>query len=428
LTLSFESNIVPEIKNPKSKAALWRRPMSVRQSAELLAREFLFCILSTANRCAHFRVVLKVVILALLGTAVSSAALAAVRAPQPPKSCSVPAGAVRVNTVAQLQSELAKTAPRDIAIAPGNYAPATVLKPAAAHRLWGTNANAVTIRAGFTFVGAGKPGFAVRCVTLDVTQPNRADQRSGTAIIHSSRNWTNLTVADSRLLGNKKIGRAIFVEAPSGLKVERVEIRGFTQDGIRVKNGSGSVSLRDLDIRDIERPGPATYNGKAEAGIYIDKAATIERVRVRNAYWMGIGAYDHDITIRDLDVDNSSVGVYVEHFTHRLVLENFYIGRSVTKGVNFEWDNPQQYSGAPTSVDAVVQDGVIEAFRIGAAVNEGQKNPTIRRVTFRNQCGAAIIGYRPRSTGEVYVNNNYSGIKASAQEVSTKPPNAMKCS
>jgi hypothetical protein len=374
-----------------------------------------------------------VVVVALFGTGASPAAFGrsstsqTVLPPQPPRSCNIPPGAVTVRTATQLQSELAKKTPQDIAIPPGDYAPSTVLKPAAPHRLWGTHANDVTVRAGFLFTGAGAPGFEVHCLTLDVPNVNKADRRSGTAIINSARRWTDITIADSRLLGNGKVGRAVFAQVPNGLTVERVEIRGFTRDGIRAKTGSGRVILRDLDIRDIERPGPATYNGTAEAGIFMDTAATIERVRVRDAYWMGIGTYANDITIRDLDVDGSIVGVYLEHYTHRLVLEYFHIGPDNKKGINFESENPARYKGGPTTVDALIQDGVVEAHRVGAAVNDGQKNPTIRRVTFRGQCGAAIVANRPRSTGEVYVDNDFSGIRPGAVEMTSKHSNAFKC-
>jgi hypothetical protein len=285
----------------------------------------------------------------------------------------------------------------------------------------------VTIRAGFLLAGPGAPGFEVHCLTLDVSDARKVARTAGTAIIHSARRWTDITVADSRFLGNMKIGRAIFAQAPEGLTVERVEIRGFDTDGIRVKGRSGPVVLRDLDIRDIELPGPKDRRGRAEAGIFMDNAGTIERVRVRDAYWMGIGTYADDITVRDLDVDGSIAGVYLEHYTHRFVLENFYIGPDNKKGINFEWDNPRAYGGKPTTVDALIQDGVIEARIVGVAVNDGQKNPTVRRVMFRGQCGAAIVGYRSRSTGEVYVDNDYSGIKRNAFEVTSMHYNGLKC-
>ena len=375
---------------------------------------------------------LQVAVVALFGTGASSAALgdsagsATVLPPQPPRSCEIPTGAVTVRTVAQLQSELANRKPRDIELAPGKYAPSTVLRLAAPHRLWGRHANDVTIRAGFLLAGPGAPGFEVHCLTLDVSDARKVARTAGTAIIHSARRWTDITVADSRFLGNMKIGRAIFAQAPEGLTVERVEIRGFDTDGIRVKGRSGPVVLRDLDIRDIELPGPKDRRGRAEAGIFMDNAGTIERVRVRDAYWMGIGTYADDITVRDLDVDGSIAGVYLEHYTHRFVLENFYIGPDNTKGINFEWDNPRAYGGKPTTVDALIQDGVIEARIVGVAVNDGQKNPTVRRVMFRGQCGAAIVGYRSRSTGEVYVDNDYSGIKRNAFEVTSKHYNGLK--
>jgi hypothetical protein len=142
---------------------------------------------------------------------------------------------------------------------------------------------------------------------------------------------------------------------------------------------------------------------------------------------MGIGTYGNEIAVRDLDVDGPLHGVYLEHYTHGFTLENFRMGPANMRGITFEWDDPQRYSGTPTTVDALIQDGVIEAYRIGAAVMDGQTNPTIQRVTFRQQCGAAIVGNRPRSKGEVYIDNDYSGIRASAERITSKHPNTMKC-
>jgi Right handed beta helix region len=332
-----------------------------------------------------------------------------------------------VRTAAQLQQELARTNPQDIELAPGDYKPARALKLGAPHRLWGKHANEVTIRAGFLLTGAGKPGFQIRCLTLNASEANKVDQRSGTAILAPTRGWTNVTVADSRLIGNLKINRAIFSRISKGLTVERTEISGFNWDGIRIK-GSGPAVLRDLHIQDIHLPGPKTRGGRGEYGIVlVSSAATVERVRIRNTYWAGILTDAHDLKLRDLDIDASQVGVYVEHYTHRMLLEKFRMGPGLGRGVNFEWDDPRRYSGAPTSVDATIQDGLIEAYRVGVAVMNGQKNPTVRRVTFRNQCGAAIVGNRQRSTGELYVDNDYSGIDEGAAEVTSKHWNSMKC-
>lgn len=386
-----------------------------------------------ATALERFGTMVKVTLVALVaagaGTAVfaPSPAAAGVAAPQPLRGCQIPAGAVTVRTADELKNELASKKAHDIAIAPGDYAPSKALKTAAPHRIWGSHANAVTIRAGITFAGPGAPGFEVHCITFDVSQSNKADKRSGTSIIYSVRKWSDITIADSRLLGNMKIQRGIFALVPQGLTVERTEVRDFMRDGIKIKQGSGRATLRDLVISNIERPGSATYGGKGEAGLGIDSAVTIERVRIRDAYWMGIAVNDHDVTVRDLDVDGSLHAIYLEHYSHRFTLSDFHFGRGNQRGVTIEWDNPKKYGGKPTAVDTLIQDGVIESYRIGAAIMHGQVNTTIRRVTFRNQCGAAIIAHQPRSTGGVYVDNDVSGIKPGAYEMTTKHPNTMKC-
>jgi hypothetical protein len=369
-------------------------------------------------------------LLAAILTIISSPAAAQVEAPKPLRSCSIPANALPVNTTAKLVEALGRTSPIDIEIAPGDYKPSRAITVKAPHRVWGRHANDVRVHAGFILAGAGKPGFELHCVTLNATAANKVDQRSGTAILAPVRSWTNVTVTDSRLLGNLKINRAIVAHVSRGLLVERTEIRGFNYDGIRLKGNAGSspAVLRDLQIADIYLPGSGTRTGKGEFGIAIlSDGALVERVRIDNAYWGGILARADDITMRDLDVDKALAGVYFEHYAHRALLEWFHFGPGVQRGANFEWDDPIRYSGAPTTVDAIIQDGLNEAYRVGVAVMDGQKNPTVQRVTFKNQCAAAIVGNRPRSTGEVYVDNDYSGIDPGAHEVTSKHWNSTKC-
>ncbi len=369
-------------------------------------------------------------LLAAILTIVSSPATAQVEAPKPLQSCSIPANALLVNTTAKLVEALGRTSPIDIEIAPGDYKPSRAITVKVPHRVWGRHANNVRVHAGFILAGAGKPGFELHCVTLNATAGKQVDQRSGTAFLAPVRSWSNVRVTDSRFLGNLKINRAISAHVSKGLVVERTEIRGFNYDGIRLKGAPGGspAVLRDLQIADVHLPGKGTRTGKGEYGIAIlSDGVLVERVRINNAYWAGILARADDITMRDLDVDNALAGVYFEHYAHGTLLEWFRFRPGVQRGANFEWDDPIRYSGKPTTVDTIIQDGLNEAYRVGVAVMDGQKNTTIQRVTFKNQCGAAIVGNRPRSTGQVYVDNDYAGIDPGAYEVTSKHWNGMKC-
>jgi hypothetical protein len=349
-----------------------------------------------------------------------------VRPPEAPRSCHKPRDAILVSDVEELQAALADSVPQDIWLADGTYSPSSPLAPKAAHRLWGSHANNITLRAGLNLGSKWGEisGFEIHCLTLEVTDESLVHKN---AILSIWGSYTNTGVYDSRLVSDFTVGRAINASKTNGLHVERVEIAGFNADGIRIRSDGGDPAvLMDLDLQDIELPGPDDRNGTAEAGIFMKGKGIIERIRVRNAYWMGVGVYAHDVVLSDLDIDGSRSAIYLEHYSHRAVVKRFHFGSANQRGMTFEWDDPDRYSGQPTTVDAVVQDGVIEAAQIGVAVMDGQVRPTVQRVIFRGQCGAAIIGNRQRSTGEAYVNNVYL-VAADAHRVTSKHPSDLRC-
>jgi hypothetical protein len=347
--------------------------------------------------------------------------------PEAPRSCQTPTSAVMVSNVAQLEAALGQTTAQDIWLASGTYSPSSVLTTRAAHRLWGAHADAVTIQAGVNLGSnwGGISGFEIHCLTFEVVDASLVHNN---AIVSIWGSHDHVGIFDSRLISDFSIGRAVNSSKSNGLHGERIEIAGFNSDGIRIQNDGGEPAvLTDLDIRDIELPGPDDRDGTAEAGIFMRGKGRIERVKIRAAYWMGIGTYADDLVIRDLDVDGSLHAVYLEHYTRRLLLERFYFGPDNRTGITYEWDDPQRYSGAPTTVDTIVQDGLIEAYRVGIAIMDGQLNPTIRRVVFRNQCGIAIVAGRARVVGEVLKDNDFLGIRSNALAVASTHPNTMKC-
>jgi hypothetical protein len=360
-----------------------------------------------------------------------------VQPPALPRACEAPAGAIRVSTVSELGAAMAQTKPRDILLTDGTYAPAAKLLPAAGHRLWGSHASRVIVLAGIALVGKGanKVGAQINCLTIDVRSASKAANISGTANVHVSGNFRDVRIADSVLLGNRVINRGIFAQRVDGLVLERVVVRDFNLDGIRAQPLSRThvanppMTMRDLDIANVARPKPGSSTGKAEAGIWFGNRGMIERVRIRNAFWSGIETVTNaiDITIRDADIDGSGHALYIEHYTKRLLLERFHFGPKNGRGVTLEWDDPKRYSGAPAGEDNTIQDGLIEAYRVGVAIMDGTKGTTVRRMTFRNQCLAAIVAGRPRSKDEVLEDNDFSGIDAGAATVSSKHPNTSKC-
>jgi hypothetical protein len=93
-----------------------------------------------------------------------------VRPPEAPRSCHKPRDAILVSDVEELQAALADSVPQDIWLADGTYSPSSPLAPKAAHRLWGSHANNITLRAGLNLGSKWGEisGFEIHCLTLEV--------------------------------------------------------------------------------------------------------------------------------------------------------------------------------------------------------------------------------------------------------------------
>ena len=170
-------------------------------------------------------------------------------------------------------------------------------------------------------------------------------------------------------------------------------------DSIRVK-GNGPAVLRDLVIQDIHLPGPGTRGGKGVRPRPPEhRRHRRARAHPQRLLGGGPGPGPRPQAARPERRHLWRFGVYVEHYTHRMLLEDFRMGPGIGRASTSSGTTRPVTRGAPTSVGATIQDGLNEAYRIGVAVMDGQKDTTVQRVTFRNQCGAAIIGHRPRSTG-----------------------------
>jgi hypothetical protein len=103
----------------------------------------------------------------------------------------------------------------------------------------------------------------------------------------------------------------------------------------------------DLDLQDIELPGPDDRNGTAEAGIFMKGKGIIARIRVRNAYWMGVGVYAHDVVLSDLDIDGSRSAIYLEHYSHRAVVKRFHFGSANQRGIRSSGTIPTATPASP---------------------------------------------------------------------------------
>ena len=110
-----------------------------------------------------------------------------------------------------------------------------------------------------------------------------------------------------------------------------------------------------------------------------------------------------DVAARGIDIDDigstkgSSTGLYLEHFTTDTVFERVRIGPNVTVGVVCEWADPA-WGSRPACNGVVIQDSLIDSRCIGAYLDDGTRNTTLRHTAFVGQHRGAIAVF----------NNNYN--------------------
>jgi len=344
--------------------------------------------------------------------------------PEPPCECKVPAGAQLVSNTQELKTALASGEAKDIVLADGTYDNTGNFTAAAPHRLWGQSLGGAVIKAGFDWgSNYGGPGGEFHCLRFDVEDPSKVFQN---AIVRVWGTRSNVKVRDCFFEGHGVIGWSVFASQISGVELKRLVIHGFVKDGIRVDGNSGSqvanppVVISDIDVSAVSANPPLSSNGTSEAGIWLGCNGSIERVKARAVSWSGIETVTNcnDPVLRDLDIEDAMVGIYLEHYTRRGLFEHFWIGNAKT-GMVCEWADPG-WGGKPGAVQDTIQDGVIESSRMGIWADLGTDHVTFRRMTFRNQCYAGIVDL---GIGTTIQDNDYSGIDAGASEVSTVHPN-----
>lgn len=232
-------------------------------------------------------------------------------------------------------------------------------------------------------------------------------------------NWgdaTGLVVEDCVLHGNGYPDFGIRVTTTAdGFEARRLEIDGMTQVGIHVGDGgtiSTPVVLEDIRIWDI------TDGANAGIGMRIQEQANIARIHVRDIRWSGIvinGESDGS-NLTDIDIDRAGttettgrVGVYFDDIAKNSTLSQFCIGSGVQDGVRSEWDHnsvstcltvpPEDLEDCleehtdvyPRGINNAVEDGLIEASRMGVSFDRGTVDGTVDGVTFRNADFSAIM-------------------------------------
>ncbi len=366
----------------------------------------------------------------------------AVAAPLPPAAYTVPAAARVVRNGAELAAALANTVTEDVVLEDGVYDQAGAFQDPRADRLWARNQGRAVLKAALEFgSNTALPGGAARGLAFDITSASKLAAQS--AIVSVWGSAKNVQLRDLTVDGHAVAQFGIRAKTPDGLVVQRVIVRNLLGWGVYVDPypNYGYVPnpapfLEDLDIANVARVPAGSANGTAEAGLWIGVQATVRRVKIRNAYWMGVwtGTAAKNALLEDLDVDGSSTGIYLEHDTIASTFQRFRLGPSLRQGFVMEWG---VCPGCPGAAQGnTLQDGTVESRVAGVNMDLGsgsQQPNTVRRVKFVGQCFAAIVDNQETFGGvpkgvNFYTDNDYTGIDAGALPVRLVNVNQATCS
>jgi hypothetical protein len=331
----------------------------------------------------------------------------AVAPPLAPALYSLPSGALRVTTAAELVAAL-QGATRDIVLAAGVYDNSGPFFDYGAHHLYAEHLGGAVLRAGLV-IGSnqGPGGGLVRGLVFDISDPAKA---FGGGSLHLwGAGGADAQVLDCVFRGNKVIPYGLLAYSPGGLVAERLQFDDFTDEGIRASDNItvpyGAATPRietisDIDVNGVTRAVPESSNGTAEAGLFIGQPALngVRRIKVRNVSLSGIEVANNswDTTFRDLDIDMSGpnqaggVGIYLEHFSYHDVFDDFWL-TGVRTGIHAEWNDPA-WGGVAGAHFTTIENGVIDAAgstlpgnQAGIYLDAGTEATVIQGVVFRNQ-------------------------------------------
>ena len=375
-----------------------------------------------------------------LGAAVAVAAIAAATGPrlsQPaalavvkpaearaaqPARYSVPKPFVRVRTSAQLRSALARRTPRTIVLNAGTYDADEAFVNANGHSLYAGALGKAVLTTGLSMgSNDGQPGGTVRGLVFDVRDSDKT--ATGAAVNVWGDGAAGVQLLDLRVRGGKSIRSGVVIRQPEGFVGARLVLRDFTDYGIVIDANDMErtalerpFQLSDVDVAGVARAIPRSSEGRGEACVWIGNPGSVERVRVRRCAWAGLwtGTAATAARFAAIDVDQTRVGVYMEHYTRQSTFERLRIGARVRTGINAEWADPDS-NGGPASVDNIVQDSRIASWLVGVYLDEGTTRTIVRRTTFIGQRWAAIGDYK--GVGNAFNANDYRKIDPGAVPV-----------
>jgi hypothetical protein len=357
-------------------------------------------------------------------TASAAVSLKPVKRPRLPARYVVPPGARLVSSSAQLRAALGDRRTETIVLAPGVYDNPRPFQDTRGDRIYSAVLGRAVFRAGIVLGnGHGPSGALIRGLIFDVTDPSKVSQGAVVLVWGSA---AGASVLDTRLDGNGAVGAGLVVRQPNGFVARRVVARRFLSYGIEVDpndyNYTARVpySLRDLTISQVSRQLPGSSNGTAEACLWLGSQGKTQRVSVRHCAISGIwtGTAMKHALVEDATIQDSRVGIYMEHYTTSSTFERLRIGPGVTRGVNAEWDNPA-VGGKPASTGNVIESARIQSTHVGVYLDRGTTRTTVRHCVFVGQDWAAIGDYM--GVDNSYYGNNFKRIDAGAVRVSLTP-------
>ena len=344
-----------------------------------------------------------------------------VAAPNPPAAYSLPLGAVNVASSSELIAALNRTTATDIVLADGVYDGTAPFQNIYGHRIYAARLGGAVFHAGLVMGGNIGPGHGlVRGVVFDVSDASKTLLSS---IIHVWGTGAGSQILDSTFDGHNVISSGIHIPNPDGVVVSRIQVHNLTSYGVFADASDVNrtlavpVLLEDIDVSGVSRAIPKSSNGTAEACIWLGDTGTLRRARVRNCALMGVwtGTANHDSLHEDLDIDQTPVAIYMEHFTTRGTFQRILVGPTTSRAVNCEWADPG-WGSKPGCVGDVIQDSTFMSADVGVQLNPGTTTTTVRRVKFIGQRIAAIDD--AQGIGNTYYDNDYTQIASTAVPIS----------
>lgn len=341
----------------------------------------------------------------------------------PPAPYATPASAVTVYSSAQLNQAL-DASNQDIVVADGVYDNSGPFVNANGDRVYAQHLGGAIFKAGFVLGGNWGPGHGLlRGLAFDVSNSSKVLNGS---IVHIWGTGSNSQVLDTTFEGNSVISSGILAREVEGVVIRRVVARDFRDWGVIVDPNTPSYTpatppvLEDVDSANVSWPDARASNGTAEACVWVGVKAVVRRLKARNCAWEGlwVGTGTRDSVFEDLDLNDTDIGVYIEHFASHTTFRRVHAGSNVIRGLTCEWADPAWGSRAACS-DVVIEDSYFDTKVIGVYLDEGTTHTTVRNTTFVNQrCGAigdyAGVGNLWDTSG-----NDYGSIGAGAVAVYT---------